>query len=92
MGNGQCPSCCGVPESWLGHTLHLDNTNLGHKKDCEHAAMMVENGLNPLYIGESKLTDVYENYITKQGFFATRLKTKNGCPKINKIIEEYTKK
>lgn len=80
MGNGQCPECCGVNEKWLGHILHLDSKSLGHKEDCILANMLIENGFKPLYKGESKLTDEYENYISEHGFYCTRLKTKNGCP------------
>lgn len=88
MGNGQCPECCGCPESWLGHPCHLDSKSLGHKKDCILAKMMEEHGLSPLYIGDSKLTDEHEGYITEIGTYSTRLKTKDGCP----ILNEHYKK
>ena len=91
MGNGQCPECYGCPESWLGHPLYHTSKELGHKIDCPLAQMLKENGIKPLYKGKSKLTEVYEDYITEQGFLSTRLKTKDGCPELKKINEEYQK-
>ena len=46
-------------------------------------------GLKPVYKGKSKLREKYESYITDSGFFSTRPKTKEGCPKLKKINEEY---
>jgi hypothetical protein len=88
MGNGQCPECCGVPENWLGHPCHLDSSNLGHKKNCPLAKALEDVGVKPLYVGQSKLKKKYENYITEQGCYSTRLKTKNGCP----ILKEENRK
>ncbi len=34
MGNGQCPECYGVPDSWLGHPCHPTKDTLGHESDC----------------------------------------------------------
>lgn len=92
MGNGQCPECYGVPESWLGHPLYLNSSNIGHKKDCKLANMLIENGCKPLFIGKSKLKTEYECYITKNGIFSTRLKTKNGCPILKKENDELRNK
>lgn len=92
MGNGQCPECYGTPESWLGHPCHLTPKTLGHKVDCSLAKAMSDVGLKPLYLGQSKLTEEYESYITEHGFCSTRPKTKNGCPILNKKNEEFKKK
>ncbi len=74
VNKGQCPVCCGVNESWLGHPLHLDAKELGHKKDCKFAKRIESNGGECLYEGQSKLTDIYESCTTKEGFWTTRLK------------------
>ena len=91
MGNGQCPDCCGNPESWLGHPLFLTSEKLGHEKNCPLAEAMVSAGLKPLYQGKSKLKGEYEMYINEGGIFSTRPKTKEGCPKLKKINEGYRK-
>lgn len=70
---GQCPECCGVHESWLGHPLHLDSSELGHKKGCSLAAAIESCGGVVVYVGESQLTERYEDYIDERGFFSTRL-------------------
>jgi hypothetical protein len=72
MGTGQCPCCCGVSEAWLGHPHHLTSKTLGHKLDCALARDLEALGFKPLYVGYSKLTDVYESYITPDGFYSTR--------------------
>lgn len=72
MGNGQCPKCYGVPESWLGHPLFLESGRLGHKKEYSLAARMNKLGLDPLYIGESILTTCYEHHTSNEGFWGTR--------------------
>jgi hypothetical protein len=82
MGSGQCPKCCGSNESWLGHPLHLDSKKIGHKSDCELALAIKETGGNTLFIGDFKSDLVYENFIDDQGCYGTRLKTKDGCPRI----------
>jgi hypothetical protein len=72
MGNGQCPCCFGVSEKWLGHPLYLTPETLGHKPVCELAKDLKSLGHTPLYLGQSKLTDTYESYITPGGFYSTR--------------------
>jgi len=52
MGNGQCPECCGVPESWYGHPCHLKAETIGHKADCPLAASLRDLGDTPLMIGD----------------------------------------
>lgn len=89
MGNGQCPDCCGCPADWLGHPLYLTGEKLGHKKDCKIAIALVELGEKPLFKGGCEATEEYESYITDSGFFSTRLKTPEGCPKIKKMNEEF---
>ena len=59
MGNGQCPECCGVPESWFPHPCHPTPETLGHELDCPLAAAIKEAGGNPLYLGQSKLLGEY---------------------------------
>ena len=59
MGNGQCPECGGVPESWFPHPCHTTADTLGHKEDCCLAAGIKELGGSPLYLGESKLEGEY---------------------------------
>lgn len=60
MGNGQCPECYGVPESWLGHINHLTFDTIGHKKDCVLVACLRELGEAPLIKGEFKGEAEYE--------------------------------
>lgn len=59
MGNGQCPECGGVPESWFPHPLHATPDTLGHERNCPLAAGITDIGGTPLYLGESKLTGEY---------------------------------
>jgi hypothetical protein len=59
MGNGQCPDCGGVPESWFPHPCHPTADTLGHKEDCPLAASIKELGGVPLYLGASKLEGEY---------------------------------
>jgi len=56
MGNGQCPECYGVPESWFPHPLYCTPDTLGHKPDCKLALSILELGGNPLFLGKSELT------------------------------------
>lgn len=91
MGNGQCPECCGVSPDWIGHPLHLDGNTIGHENGCQLAQSLASLGVEPLMKGDFISDTVYECYITEDGFFSTRPKTKDGCPKIaaeNKKIEE----
>lgn len=70
---GQCPECYGVHESWLGHPLHLDSSELGHRKECTLAAAIESLGGKVVYVGESTLTERYGTYTTEHGFLSTRL-------------------
>lgn len=88
LGNGQCPECYGVPESWLGHPLYLNSKGIGHKDNCTIAKAMKDVGLKPLYIGKSKIKKEYETYINDIGIYSTRSKTKNGCPKLKAMIDD----
>lgn len=73
MGNGQCPECCGVPESWHGHPCHLTAKNIGHRKNCGLAAALLELGDTPLMAGDFTGPD-YELYWTESGGLLTRIK------------------
>jgi hypothetical protein len=44
MGNGQCPDCHGVPESWLGHPCYPRQEMIGHRAHCPRAAAIRELG------------------------------------------------
>lgn len=89
MGNGQCPECCGVPATWHGHPLHLTPETIGHKVGCELASAIRSAGGAPLMIGEFKSDVEFEPYITEKGFYSTRPKTVDGCPRIKKMNEEF---
>lgn len=71
MGNGQCPECCGVPESWHGHPLHMTPDTIGHQKKCKLAASIKELGGTPLMIGDFKSTKVFK-YEWGEGGILTR--------------------
>jgi hypothetical protein len=86
MGNGQCQECCGVPASWHGHPCYLTTENIGHELDCPLAMLLKELGENPLMKGDFVSDVEFENYITESGFFSTRKKTANGCPKYKKWV------
>ena len=73
LGNNQCPECFGRGESWLGHPSALTPDLLGHKLDCELARNIESCGGNPLFLGESKLTDKYEVIMLENGIITTRL-------------------
>jgi len=87
MGNGQCPECCGVPESWHGHPCFLTTENIGHEHNCKLAEALKELGENPLMKGDFVSDVEFENYFTESGFFSTRKKTAEGCPKYKKFID-----
>lgn len=72
MGNGQCPECCGVPESWHGHSLYTTSDEIGHELDCELAESIKDLGGNPLMIGDYKSDKVYESYWNDNGILAMR--------------------
>lgn len=74
MGNGQCPSCHGVPPEWHGHPLHMEASSIGHELDCALAKELAGAGEKPLMIGDFKSDVVYERCITKEGFLSTRPK------------------
>jgi hypothetical protein len=88
MGNGQCPDCCGVPPSWHGHPLYLKTEKIGHQKGCKLAAALTSAGESPLMQGEFVSDVEYEDHITDDGFFTTRLKTAEGCPKYRAHMKE----
>lgn len=91
MGNGQCPECCGAPDSWHGHPCHMTTESIGHELDCSLAASLSDLGVTPLMKGEY-ISDVeYEHYITDSGCFSTRPKTKDGCAKWKAYSEKMNK-
>ena len=81
MGNGQCPDCHGVPQSWYGHPLHMEPGSIGHERGCALAAALRGLGDTPLMKGEFTSSLEYENYISDEGFYGTRPKTADGCPR-----------
>lgn len=89
MGNGQCPECCGVSSKWLGHPLHLDSSTIGHKSSCGMAASLASLNVSPIMLGDFASDIVFECYITDIGILSTRLKTKDGCPKIKAMNEDF---
>ena len=91
-GNGQCPECCGVPERWYGHPCFLDPQKIGHELDCSIAQAIKENGESPLMKGDFKSDKKFEHYISEDGFFGMREKTKNGCERIKAFEERLNKK
>jgi len=72
MGCGQCPECCGKPESWFGNIHCLTADTIGHKKDCGLAEAIKELGGNPLMMGDYKSDKVFESYWTENGFLGMR--------------------
>lgn len=89
MGNGQCPECCGVPASWLGHHGYMNAASIGHEKNCSMAAALTDLGQTPIIKGTFKSDIEYEHYITDDGFYSTRLKTENGCSKLKDVNEKF---
>lgn len=81
MGNGQCPECHGVHAGWHGHPCHMTTDTIGHKEDCTLAAALTAMGQSPLMIGTFQSDIEFESYITEGGFYSTRHKTADGCPK-----------
>lgn len=88
MGNGQCPECCGVPASWHGHPCHMTTENIGHEADCSLAAALRDAGEAPLMKGDFTSNMEFEHYITESGFFGTRPKTEEGCPRYRAYAEK----
>lgn len=88
MGNGQCPKCLGVHEGWLGHPLHFNAASIGHKKDCLLAEALEELGETPVMVGEFKSDKKFEHFITEQGIFGVRGKTKDGCPRYKEFAKQ----
>ncbi len=72
-GNGQCPECWGVPESWFGHPCHLDAESIGHKHGCSLASALKSRGDIALMQGDFK-SDVEHEMCTVNGFLSTRIK------------------
>ena len=88
MGNGQCPDCEGVPESWHGHPCHMKAASIGHKDKCSLAAALTSLGEKPLMKG-TFISDVeYEHYISDSGLYGTRPKTADGCPRYRAETEK----
>ena len=81
MGNGQCPDCCGVPESWHGHPCHLTAATIGHSQDCPLADALRHAGEKPLMKGEFISDVVYENFWDENGFADTRIRKAQPCQK-----------
>lgn len=81
MGNGQCPDCESVPESWHGHPLHMSASSIGHDADCPLAKSLYELGETPLIKGQFTSLVEFERYISESGFYGTRPKTTDGCPR-----------
>jgi len=92
MGNGQCPECYGVPESWHGHPCYMDAKTIGHEKGCKLAESLRDLGETPLMKGDFKTEKEYEHFISDNGFFGTRLKTKTGCPRYKERCEDEQKR
>ena len=74
MGNGQCPECCGVPESWHGHLLYPTSENIGHKADCILAAAIKDVDGTPVMIGDYQSDVEYEAIWTKGGIMSMKNK------------------
>ena len=81
MGNGQCPECFGVPESWHGHPCHMSAKTIGHEAGCSLAEALRAAGERPLMKGEFNSDTQFEGYISDEGFHGTRPKTAEGCPR-----------
>ena len=88
MGNGQCPDCCGVPESWHGHPCHMTTKTIGHEAGCSLAEALRAVGERPLMKGEFKIDAQFEHYISDEGFYGTRPKTAEGCQRIRADTEK----
>jgi len=97
MGNGQCPDCYGVPESWLGHPLYLNGAGIGHEPKCALAAAIADAGGKPLYIGEFKPKVEYETCLVPMGgmnIYSTQIKGSNpeARARIERVNEEWRRK
>ena len=88
MGNGQCPDCCGVPASWHGHPLYMTAEKIGHQAECNLAVALLQLGETPLMKGAFKSNAKFEHYISETGFYGTRLKTADGCPRYKAEAEK----
>ena len=88
MGNGQCPDCCGVPESWHGHPCHMTVETIGHEPGCLLAKALRAMGERPLMKGKFKSEARFESYISDEGFYGTRPKTAEGCPRYRAQAEK----
>lgn len=83
MGHNQCPVCCGVAESWLGHPLHLTPKTIGHDPLCALAKALMALGQEVIVKGTYKSNLEYESYIAENGLRSTRPKTAKGCPRLS---------
>src|SRR5271167_2064177 len=93
MGNGQCPDCCGVPKSWLGHPLYLDGTEIGHERKCSLAAAIADAGGKPLYIGDYKPKIKYETCLIRHsGMLIHSTQIVGSNPEARRLMVEQNKK
>ena len=88
MGNGQCPDCCGVPESWHGHPCHMTAETIGHEAGCSLSKALRAMGERPLMKGKFKSDAQFEEYISDEGFYGTRPKTAEGCSRYRAGVEK----
>ena len=91
MGNGQCPTCYGVPESWFGHPLHMKPETIGHKDGCERAEAIKELGGEVVMQGDFKSDVEWESFISDSGMYGTRKKRPGvpPCPRLKRVNEEF---
>jgi len=54
MGNGQCPECGAVHEGWFGHPTCEDPAEIGHKRDCIYANMIIHLDGHCIFKGKSR--------------------------------------
>lgn len=88
MGNGQCPECCGVPESWFGQPLHLNPESIGHNKDCPLAEVLFALGEAPVMQGSFKSDKKFEWCMNDAGIIGIREATPEGCPRYKEWMKQ----
>lgn len=86
LGNGQCPECEGVPESWHGHPMHETADTIGHEKDCPIATSLIELGEAVLVIGGFKSKLVYESFWNDGGILEMRVKNTKSKAKSSSVV------
>lgn len=87
IGNGQCPECNGVPESWHGHPLHMTADSIGHDRKCQLAEALLECGEKPMMKGDFSSDVEFEPFIGDDGSLGTRHKTADGCPRYKAAVD-----